>query len=107
MVVRLRLTSSPPADAPDVAGGNRGIKSPVAPHFFSSGTKGALRSYCSAHIARDSPSLVVPLLLRVAFALRNLWDGSQRSGSFVAQKMRFIRTPLLLERPGRQARKGT
>jgi len=47
------------------------------------------------------------LLLRVAFALRNLWNGSQRSGSFVAQKMRSIRTPLLLGRPGRQARKGT
>ena len=28
-------------------------------------------------------------------------------GSFVARKMRFIRTPLLLERSGRQARKGT
>jgi hypothetical protein len=48
-----------------------------------------------------------PLLLRVAFALRDLWNGSQRSGSFVARKMRSIRTPLLLERSGRQARKGT
>jgi len=47
------------------------------------------------------------LLLRVAFALRDLWNGSQRSGSFVAHKMRSIRTPLLLERSGQQARKGT
>jgi len=47
------------------------------------------------------------LLLRVAFAIRDLWNGSQRSGSFVARKMRSIRTPLLLERSGRQARKGT
>ena len=27
-----------------------------------------------------------PLLLRVAFAIRHLWNGSQRSGSFVAAK---------------------
>jgi hypothetical protein len=48
-----------------------------------------------------------PMLLRVAFAVRDLWNGSQRSGFICGTQDALIRTPLLLERSGRQARKGT
>ena len=48
-----------------------------------------------------------PLLLPVAFAPRDLWNGSQRRWAFVAHKVRSTRTPLLLERSGPQASKGT
>jgi hypothetical protein len=37
-------------------------------------------------------------------AIGDLWNGSQRSGSFVIRNTRFTQTPLLLERSGRQAR---
>jgi hypothetical protein len=38
----------------------------------------------------EIPQARGPMLLRVAFAVRDLWNGSQRSGSFVARKMRLF-----------------